>query len=60
MDMEARKASVVTLRQHIGQREERLAEISNDILALDKRLETVAVELGLAYQPALHGKPPPH
>ncbi|MGC4014051.1 MAG: hypothetical protein QM755_05960 [Luteolibacter sp.] len=40
MDMEARKASVVTLRRHVAQREERLGEISGEILSLDKRLET--------------------
>lgn len=38
-DLEARKESVVTLRRHVAQREERIGELANEILTLDKRLE---------------------
>lgn len=40
MDMEARKASVVTLRRHIEQRQARLSDLAKDIISLDQRVET--------------------
>lgn len=39
MDMEARRESVVTLRQHIEMRETRLSELTADIKTLDDRTE---------------------
>lgn len=40
MDLEARKASVVTLRRHIEQRQARLSDLAKDIISLDQRVET--------------------
>lgn len=39
IDLEARRASVENLEQHIAQREERLAEWGRDIVELDGRIE---------------------
>ena len=45
IDMEARKASVVTLESHIAQREQRLADLGQDIVTLDARIEKRVDEL---------------
>ena len=45
IDLEARKASVVTLEAHIGQREKRLTELGQDIVSLDGRIEKRVDEL---------------
>jgi hypothetical protein len=45
IDFEARKASVVNLESHISQREVRLAEIGQDIVTLDGRIEKRIDEL---------------
>jgi len=45
MDMEARRASVVNLEAQIAQREVRLAEVGNEIFALDSRIEKRVAEL---------------
>ena len=45
IDMEARKASVVTLESHIAQREQRLGELGQDIVTLDARIEKRVNEL---------------
>jgi hypothetical protein len=45
MDLEARKASVVNLESHIAQREKRLAELGQDIVTLDGRIEKRVDEL---------------
>ena len=37
--MEARKRSIVNLERHIGQRQERMAELAQDMIRLDKRVE---------------------
>ncbi|NIP95349.1 MAG: hypothetical protein GWO24_18655, partial [Akkermansiaceae bacterium] len=39
IDLEARKASIPIIEGHIEDRQERMAEIANDIMALDRRLE---------------------
>ena len=39
IDIEARKASVVNLEEHIKDREERLAEVAQSIVDLDERVE---------------------
>ncbi len=39
IDIEARRQSIVNLEQHIVEREARLAEISEDIIRLDNRIE---------------------
>ena len=45
IDLEARKASVVTLESHISQREQRLGELAPDIVKLDARIEKRVDEL---------------
>jgi len=45
MDMEARRQSVVTLRRHIEQREQRLEDLRKDIRSLDARMERRIDEL---------------
>ena len=45
MDLEARKASVVNLETHIAQREKRLAELGQDIVTIDARIEKRVDEL---------------
>jgi hypothetical protein len=45
IDLEARKASVVNLEAHIAQREERLGDLSKDIITLDARIEKRVAEL---------------
>jgi hypothetical protein len=45
IDMEARKASVVNLEALIGQREKRLAELGQDIITIDARIEKRIDEL---------------
>lgn len=45
IDLEARKASVVNLESHIAQREKRLAELGQDIVTLDGRIEKRVDEL---------------
>jgi len=45
IDLEARKASVVNLEAQIGQREARLAELGDEIVALDARIEKRVAEL---------------
>lgn len=39
IDLDQRKASIPIIEQHIADREERMTEIANDIITLDKRLE---------------------
>ena len=45
LSLEARKEAVANLESHIGQREERLAEWSRDIVELDARIEKRVDEL---------------
>jgi hypothetical protein len=45
MDLEARKASVVSLQAYIEQREKRQAELGQDIMTLDARIEKRVDEL---------------
>lgn len=45
IDLEARKASVVNLESQISQRESRLAELGQDIMTLDRRIEKRVDEL---------------
>jgi predicted nucleic acid-binding Zn-ribbon protein len=45
IDLAARKASVVNLESHIYQREKRLAELGQDIVTLDARIEKRVDEL---------------
>jgi hypothetical protein len=44
-DIEARKASVVNMENYIAQREKRIAELGQDILTLDARIEKRVDEL---------------
>jgi prefoldin subunit 5 len=39
IDMEARKRSIVNLERHIGERQERIDELAQDMITLDKRVE---------------------
>lgn len=45
IDIEDRKASVVNLEAHIEQREKRIAELGQDIVTLDARIEKRVAEL---------------
>ena len=45
IDIEARKASVVNMENYIAQREKRIAELGQDIVTLDARIEKRVAEL---------------